>query len=841
VIERYNPSALNLVYGTCVIVIGMHRSGTSVIAGTLSRMGVDFGERLLGPKADNPKGFYEHLDLLELDESILRRLNSSYDDELPLPHEWWKDSRFESYKQSIQDVIRRDFGTSPLFGFKDPRISILLPLYIDALAELGVRPKFVIATRSPGEIAESLRVRNGFSYAKSLALYTKHTDAIEKHTAGFERCRITMADFLADPRSCLERVRDELWIPLVPYESAAREIEAFVDPTLRHHTFDDAAFLARVLADHDTVVRELDTTKKQLADITEKESVARNNALRLEGIVALRDGEIKTRTAELTGEIQTLAAHLAEANTEHRRVVSAIAERDARIVELDARVIELNHTLAHRDERIRNLELVDARVIELDHTLAHRDERIRNLELETAEQMRFAIEADRLKHVVDSMERSVVWRIVRAVQRIVDVVAPEGTARSRAYYRFLRKIQGVAAQVTPREEVKPDTGFPVFSNVDVLFVNHEETLTGAPRIVFEIAKRTAQRCNVVVASKARGGMHREFVSTFGDNLIHPGELINECDRHILAARTIDAVAPRCVYVNSIVSYEYALEAKRRGIPTIMHVHEIGAAFDRAIERDYHPVFKDCADTFIAASQATYDYLVEHMGCAPESVEVVHEFVNGDAVRAAAARRRRTEIESELGISKNDVLVVAIGTFDRRKGADLFAKAAAKARKDGLRARFAWIGRGPHPYEGLIETLRDCGDALIHIPETPDPFPYLARADVFVLSSREDPFPLVVLEAMSLGIPVVAFERSGGAREALEHGVGELVSEFSVARLLERIEALVRDATIRKQLGARGVEAQKKFDAHAMLPAFDAVIDNVRAAHQTAVASPRATI
>ncbi len=780
-------------------------------------MGVDFGERLLGPKADNPKGFYEHLDLLELDESILRRLNSSYDDELPLPHEWWKDSRFESYKQSIQDIIRRDFGTSPLFGFKDPRISILLPLYIDALAELGLRPKFVIATRSPGEIAESLRVRNGFSYAKSLALYTKHNDAIERHTAGFECCRIAMADFLADPRACLERVRDELWIPLAPYESAAREIEAFVDPSLRHHTFDDAAFLARVLADHDAVVRELDTTKKQLADITEKESVARNNALRLEGIVALRDGEIKTRTAELTGEIQILAAHLAEANTEHRRVVSAIAERDERIVELDARVIELDHMLAHRDERVRNLELL------------------------TAEQLRHAIEADRLKHIVDSMERSVVWRIVRSVQRIVDVVAPEGTARSRAYYRFLRKLQGVATKVAPREDVQLQADFPTFKDIDVLFVNHEETLTGAPRIVFEIAKRTAQRCNVVVASKARGGMHREFVSTFGDNLIHPGELINECDRHILAARTIDAVAPRCVYVNSIVSYEYALEAKRRGIPTIMHVHEIGAAFDRAIERDYHPVFKDCADTFIAASQATRDYLVEHMGCAPESVEVVHEFVNGDAVRTAAARRRRTEIERELGISKNDVLVVAIGTFDRRKGADLFAKAAAKARKDGLRARFAWIGRGPHPYEGLIETLRDCGDALIHIPETPDPFPYLARADVFVLSSREDPFPLVVLEAMALGIPVVAFERSGGAREALEHGVGELVSEFSVARLLERIESLVHDEGVRKQLGTRGVEAQKRFDAHAMLPTFDAVIDSVRGLHQTDAASSRGTI
>lgn len=747
-------------------------------------MGVDFGERLLGPKVDNPKGFYEHLDLLEIDEAILRRLNSSYDDEKPFPKDWWKEARFESYKQGIQEIIRRDFGNSPLFGFKDPRISVLLPLYIDALAELGLRPKFVVATRSPGEIAESLRVRNDFSYAKSLALYQKHLKSIDTFTVGFETSRIAMVDFLNNPRVCLEKIRDDLWIPLAPYESAAREIENFVDPKLRHHTFDDNAFLARVLEDHDKVLRDFNTTSKDLVEVSEKEFIARNEVLRLAGQVAIRDGEI-----------EVVKAHLAEAHIEHDRVIAAIKERDLRIEELD-------------------------------HTLAHRDERVRGLELETAEQMRHAIEADRLRHVVDAMERSVVWRTVRSFQRLVDFVAPEGTARSRAYHTFLKKVQGVAARVSPRDVSRSLAGFPTFEGVDILFVNHEETLTGAPRIVIEIAKRAAKRFKVVVASKARGGMHREFVAAFGENLIHPGELIDEADRHILAARTIEAVAPRCVYVNSIVSYEYALESKKRGIPTIMHVHEIGAAFDRAIERDYHASFKDCADTFIAASEATRDYLVEHMGCAPEKVEVVHEFVDGNAVRIAAARRRRVEIERELGISKNDVLVVAIGTFDRRKGADLFAKAAVKAQKDGVQARFAWIGRGPHPYEGLIETLRECGDSLIHIPETPDPFPYLARADVFVLSSREDPFPLVVLEAMALGIPVIAFERSGGAREALADGAGELVADFSVSRLLERVEKLSKDVVARKDIGARGAEAQKKFDATTILPIFDTVLDTV---------------
>ena len=171
-------------------------------------------------------------------------------------------------------------------------------------------------------------------------------------------------------------------------------------------------------------------------------------------------------------------------------------------------------------------------------------------------------------------------------------------------------------------------------------------------------------------------------------------------------------------------------------------------------------------------------------------------------------------------------MVAMGTFDKRKGADLFVKAAARARKLGSQARFVWIGRAPHPSEDLGDAYKSLLEHGIHVPESADPFPYLARADVFVLPSREDPFPLVVLEAMALGKPVIAFERSGGAREALRDGAGELVADFSASRLAERIDLVLKTPVRAAVLSENAQRAQLAFDASIAHKHFDSIVDSL---------------
>ena len=105
-----------------VFILGMHRSGTSALARIVNLLGVDFSTDLLGPRPDNPRGFWEHRQIVELHDELLDSLNSSFDDFLPLPNDWLMQPQTNDIRQKlIQNCVRRDFANSSPWGFKDPR------------------------------------------------------------------------------------------------------------------------------------------------------------------------------------------------------------------------------------------------------------------------------------------------------------------------------------------------------------------------------------------------------------------------------------------------------------------------------------------------------------------------------------------------------------------------------------------------------------------------------------------------------------------------------------------------------------------------------------------------
>src|SRR5262249_40931276 len=118
----------------------------------------------------------------------------------PLPDLWQTSTRARSFRERIVDILRRDFGDSPLFVVKDPRICVLLPLWRNALTDIETDPRFVISVREPLEVAASLASRDGFSTAHSLLLWLKHFLAAELGTRGVRRVFVRYDDLLADWR-----------------------------------------------------------------------------------------------------------------------------------------------------------------------------------------------------------------------------------------------------------------------------------------------------------------------------------------------------------------------------------------------------------------------------------------------------------------------------------------------------------------------------------------------------------------------------------------------------------------------------------------------------------------
>ncbi len=235
----HNIVLIRMQNSTAVVVLGMHRSGTSALAGMLAIMGVQFGKSLLPPNADNPKGFWEHEGVVDLNDRILAALGSSWDDVRPLPDCWWTDERVTPFSAEIVRVLRREFGSARLWGIKEPRISRLLPLWCDILDELGCHACFVLIHRHPLEVAHSLTRRDGFDVRKSGLLWLEHNLISEKWSRGRSRLFVSYEQILGQPEAISVKISKMIGQSTeVPAPLRMDMVHDFLAPGLRHHQSD---------------------------------------------------------------------------------------------------------------------------------------------------------------------------------------------------------------------------------------------------------------------------------------------------------------------------------------------------------------------------------------------------------------------------------------------------------------------------------------------------------------------------------------------------------------------------------------------------------------------------
>lgn len=228
-------------HNTALLVLGMHRSGTSAITGMLSIAGADPGGSLLpAMQGVNPKGFWEHAEIVAIHERLLAKLHSSWADERALPEDWWHLPVIADCRDALAETLRREFSASSLWIAKDPRLCRLLPLWLDILAGIGAEPRFVICLRHPYEVALSLERRDGISLERSCLLWLVHLLDSVRWTRGRPRIVVTYERLLADWRTGLRQIADGLSVPLQAGSAVAGKIDAFLEPALRHHQLEQA-------------------------------------------------------------------------------------------------------------------------------------------------------------------------------------------------------------------------------------------------------------------------------------------------------------------------------------------------------------------------------------------------------------------------------------------------------------------------------------------------------------------------------------------------------------------------------------------------------------------------
>ena len=228
-----SDESIDSVRGRIVCVLGMHRSGTSVAARLMNLLGIDLGaeEHLLGPRPDNPKGFWEYGPIVDLNEEILGRLGGNWREPPPLPPGWETAAEFADLRQRARDLVARTFASAD-WGWKDPRTCLTLPFWKQILPPVH----YVICMRSPAEVAASLEKREGFPIEKSIRLWQVYTGAAIEQTAGLPRHFLFYEDLIRSHREEVSRLArflgrpDALAQPAIP-----AAIDDFLDPEFHRH------------------------------------------------------------------------------------------------------------------------------------------------------------------------------------------------------------------------------------------------------------------------------------------------------------------------------------------------------------------------------------------------------------------------------------------------------------------------------------------------------------------------------------------------------------------------------------------------------------------------------
>jgi glycosyltransferase involved in cell wall biosynthesis len=317
---------------------------------------------------------------------------------------------------------------------------------------------------------------------------------------------------------------------------------------------------------------------------------------------------------------------------------------------------------------------------------------------------------------------------------------------------------------------------------------------------------------------------RTFSSMVEVVLLEGGVLESEFSRHATVHR-LDGVAPtgeagfalartlaargiRLGIVNTTVAGPFAAALKAAGIRTISLIHELPGVIEQHRLHAHARAVAEHADRIVFPAATVRAAFEGYAALEDDRVLLRAQGVYKRNRFAAPARRKeaRRALRRRLGIARDARIVLSVGYADRRKGVDLFVAVAARVIREDPLAYFLWLGHFDMSWETEIKSAARAsgfGERILFLDHDPETDLYYAGADVYALTSREDPFPTVALLALHVGIPVVAFDGTGGFVPLLKDGCGRVAPAFDTDAFALQVRTLLQDDQAAQACGDRG--------------------------------------
>lgn len=349
--------------------------------------------------------------------------------------------------------------------------------------------------------------------------------------------------------------------------------------------------------------------------------------------------------------------------------------------------------------------------------------------------------------------------------------------------------------------------FPTSSgSAPLVVVSHDAYVHGAQLIALAIVRTLVERMGrrVEVLLCGDGPLRAEFeklgrVHDFFSARATPQERTR-------IIHDLFAGGARIALCNTSVVGATAAQLKEAGFCVVALVHELPGLIDAHGLHASARTIADCSDHVVFPAQVVRDRFVEMTGLAPDRAVVRPQGIFAPNRYRGRRAEARAALRSQLGVEPETQIALGVGYADRRKGVDLFVDVGLKLLQTTPGFVLVWVGHGDATMMAAVhERLEGTGlerrflfPGLVAKPDL-----YYAGADVFLMTSREDPFPMVVLEALDAEIPVVGFEDAGGFVELLRRGCGTLVSFGDTSAMAAAVTRLLADAGERTRVADAG--------------------------------------
>src|SRR5262249_16445527 len=326
-----------------------------------------------------------------------------------------------------------------------------------------------------------------------------------------------------------------------------------------------------------------------------------------------------------------------------------------------------------------------------------------------------------------------------------------------------------------------------------LLTSHDANRTGAPiallGLLAELSQRSEFECWVLLN---RGGALEAKFASYAPTL-NLGRLLRYgASRQSILGMVAVLFGQYAIrgfaLCNTIATPDLNATLARYGVSVVSWIHELPESIDAFYggEATFKTIL-EASKVFICPSEfARQALLHRYRPVQPEKFQVIYYGV-AQQRRAQSREQVRSSVLEELGIPPDATVVLGCGTVDRRKGVDLFVRVASRLLTTSAAENFWFVWVGDAYDSRFLSSCRHdartlgVANRLVFTGERNDVERFFAAADIFSLTSREDPYPLVNLEAMAAGLAIVAFEDAGGAQEVLKDGRGVLVPHLDVEK------------------------------------------------------------